>query len=254
VHKFYLPPEATQQAVISLSTRDAHHALHVLRLRRDERVAVLDGAGNELVCQVVDHDRRQVRLSVLQRNFHPPNPHKVTLAQAIAKGKAMDLIIQKATELGISRLAPITSVRSVARPDDNATPGKLDRWQVTAIEAMKQCGLAWRPQIMQPQTVQEFLANGEQFELSLVGSLRKDARHPREHFKRFSAEHNRLPGSVCVWIGPEGDFSSEELDSMQAAGVLPINLGSLVLRSDTAAIYCLSILNYELQAPSIGFH
>ena len=86
------------------------------------------------------------------------------------------------------------------------------------------------------------------FDLSLVGSLQKERRHPRECFQEFQAKHGRLPQSVGVWIGPEGDFTLEELEAIQAAGALPISLGRLVLRVETAAIYCLSILNYELAA------
>jgi 16S rRNA (uracil1498-N3)-methyltransferase len=84
------------------------------------------------------------------------------------------------------------------------------------------------------------------FELALVGSLQKERRHPRACLQEFQAQHKRLPQSVGVWIGPEGDFTPEELEAIQAAGALPISLGRLVLRVETAAIYCLSILNYEM--------
>ena len=97
-------------------------------------------------------------------------------------------------------------------------------------------------------TIEQYLARKENFDLSLVGSLQKERRHPRECFREFQAKHGRLPQSVGVWIGPEGDFTPEELEAIQAAGALPISLGRLVLRVETAAIYCLSILNYELNS------
>ena len=104
-----------------------------------------------------------------------------------------------------------------------------------------------------PATIGEFLARKETFELSLIGSLQTGRRHPRECLKDFQAKHKRLPQSGGVWIGPEGDFTPEELNTIQAAGALPISLGRLVLRVETAAIYCLSILNYEFnQADEIG--
>jgi 16S rRNA (uracil1498-N3)-methyltransferase len=78
--------------------------------------------------------------------------------------------------------------------------------------------------------------------------LQPDARHPREHFESFLATFQRRPASVCVWVGPEGDFTPAEMNVIRASGALPITLGPLVLRSDTAAIYCLSIINYELQS------
>jgi 16S rRNA (uracil1498-N3)-methyltransferase len=123
---------------------------------------------------------------------------------------------------------------------------KREKWQQVAIEAIKQCGAAWLPQIEAPMTTERYLARKEKFDLSLVGSLQKERRHPRECFREFQAQHGRLPQSVGVWIGPEGDFTPEELEAIQASGALPISLGRLVLRVETAAIYCLSFLNYEL--------
>jgi 16S rRNA (uracil1498-N3)-methyltransferase len=99
-----------------------------------------------------------------------------------------------------------------------------------------------------PITPKEYLARGEKFELALIGSLQDDRRHPREYVKTFHAEKGRLPKTVSVWIGPEGDFTPAELSAAKSAGVLPITLGRLVLRSETAAIYALSVLNYELQS------
>ena len=117
-----------------------------------------------------------------------------------------------------------------------------------AIEAIKQCGAAWLPKIETPMTIGQYLARKEILDLSLVGSLQKDRRHPRECLGEFQAKHKRLPQSVGVWIGPEGDFTPEELETIQTSGALPVSLGRLVLRVETAAIYCLSILNYELNS------
>jgi 16S rRNA (uracil1498-N3)-methyltransferase len=117
-----------------------------------------------------------------------------------------------------------------------------------AIEAIKQCGAAWLPKIETPTTIEQLLAGKETFDLSLVGSLQTDRRHPRACFQEFQAKHGHLPASIGVWIGPEGDFTPDELKTIQASGAQPISLGPLVLRVETAAIYCLSILNYELQA------
>ena len=97
-------------------------------------------------------------------------------------------------------------------------------------------------------TPAQFLAQKEIFDLSLVGSLQTDRRHPRDCFQEFKAQHGHLPQSIGIWIGPEGDFELDELKAIQAAGALPISLGQLVLRVETAAIYSLSILNYELQS------
>ena len=96
-------------------------------------------------------------------------------------------------------------------------------------------------------TLKNYLARREKFDLPLVASLQDDIRHPREFIQQFRNDHKRLPVTACVWIGPEGDFSPAEMNLIKTEGALPITLGRLVLRSDTAAIYSLSVLNYELQ-------
>ena len=248
MHRFYLPPHQTQGPTLTLSAGDAHHALHVVRVRQNERVVVLDGAGHEYLCEVDKIDREDVTLKVVQKQALPALPYRITLAQAMTRSKTMDLIVQKATELGAHRLVPILSERSVSQIEDNAAAGKLEKWHGTMIEAIKQCGSPWLPQIDPPQSPQKFLSNSERFELTLVASLQSDARHPREYFQNFVAERQRMPKTVCVWVGPEGDFTPAEINAIRQSGAWPISLGPLILRSETAAIYCLSVLNYELQA------
>ena len=249
MHRFYLPPDKCEGNRLLLTGRAAHHAVNVLRLRHRERVVVLNGAGGEFMCDVLTADRREVALQVLQKNSHPPLSGQVTLIQALTKGKAMDLIVQKATELGAYRLIPVLSERSVSRIEEDRAQTRVEQWRETAIEAIKQCGSAWLPRIEAPLTPQEILRRAEPFELSLIASLQNDARHPRTFFVSFHDEHKRPPQSVAVWVGPEGDFTPAELSAIRASGVLPITLGPLVLRSETAALYCLSVINCELQAP-----
>ena len=244
--RFFLTPEQCKEPTLFLTGREAHHALHVLRVRRGERVTVLDGAGQELACEVDGSDRDKVRLQVIERRLVPPLPWQITLLQAIPKGKIFESIIQKATELGACRIVPLLSERVATRLTEKSEKG--GKWQSVAVEAIKQCGSAWLPKVEDPLTPEQFLARKEPFDLPLIGSLQLDAQHPRQHFSRFQTQHGFPPKTICVWIGPEGDFSPAEVASIQNAGVLPITLGRLVLRTDTASLYCLSIINYELQS------
>ncbi len=248
MHRFYLPAERCTSAVLQLDGREAHHALHVLRVRHGEPVAVLDGAGHEFLCEIADSSREAVTLQVKHKNFVPPLPCQITLLQAVPKGKIIESIIQKAVELGAQRIVPMLTDRVVTHLSEKDKVNKQEQWQLVAIEAIKQCGAAWLPKIEMPMTPAQFLAQKEQFDLSLVGSLQTDRCHPRECFQEFQARHKRLPHSIAVWIGPEGDFTIDELKAIQASGALPISLGRLVLRVETAAIYCLSIINYELNS------
>lgn len=232
-----------------LGGREAHHALHVLRVRDGEHVVVLDGAGQHLECEIAGHRRDSLTLQVLKRKTVPPPPCAITLIQAIPKGKIIESIIQRATELGAARVVPLLSERVVKQLDSDSGEAKAVKWQQVAIEAIKQCGQTWLPKVELPTTVQQFLRRREPFDLPLAGSLEKDSRHPREWFQKFHEKHKRGPNSCCVWVGPEGDFSPAEYDAIKKAGVLPVTLGPLVLRVETAATYCLSVVNYELRAP-----
>jgi 16S rRNA (uracil1498-N3)-methyltransferase len=247
MRRFYLPPERCAGAALRLEGREAHHALQVLRLQRGELVTVLDGIGNEFLCAVETSSRASLTLSVSLKNFMAAPPCAITLLVGLPKGKIIEGIIQKAVELGGQRVVPILSERVVTQLDEEGAESKRDKWQQVAIEAVKQCGAAWLPKIEAPVTIEQFLARQEQFELSLVGSLQKERRHPRDVLREFESKQKRLPQSVGVWIGPEGDFSVNELAAIQNSGALPVSLGRLVLRVETAAVYCLSILNYEFQ-------
>ncbi|HSY10165.1 MAG TPA: RsmE family RNA methyltransferase [Candidatus Dormibacteraeota bacterium] len=248
MHRFYLPPEHCAGDTLRLDGREAHHALHVLRLKRGELLTVLDGVGNVFMCAVEDCARNVITLSVSLKNFVPALPCSITLLQAVPKGKIIESIIQKSVELGARKIVPVLSERVVTQLDDEDAGNKRDKWQSVAIEAIKQCGAAWLPKVEVPMTIEQFLARKDKFDLSLVGSLQKERRHPREVLRGYEKKHGRLSQNVGAWIGPEGDFTSEELKTIQNSGALPISLGNLVLRVETAAIYCLSILNYELNS------
>ena len=249
MHRFYLPPEHCAGAALRLHGREAHHALRVLRVKYGEMVAVLDGIGNEFLCTVDTCSRDAVGLSVSLKNFSPAPVRSVTLLVAVPKGKIIEDIIQKSVELGAGRIVPLLTERVTTHLDAGAAAEKRGKWQQVAVEGIKQCGALWLPKIETPVTIQEFLSRPEKIELSLVGSLQTERRHPRECFQEFEAKHGRRPQSAAVWIGPEGDFTLEELSAIQNSGAQPVSLGKLVLRVETAAVYGLSILNYELNRP-----
>jgi 16S rRNA (uracil1498-N3)-methyltransferase len=231
-----------------LSEAESHHALHVVRVRPGERIVVLDGADHEYLCEVGGILNSRLTLAVRQRNILPGLPWQITLIQAVTKAKSLELIFQKATELGAERIIPIISERSVPQFAEADMAKKAGKWQDITIEAMKQCGCPRLPKVEPPLPLVALLGRGERFDLALLSSLQPGSRHPRDYFQAFHAEQQRWPERIAVWVGPEGDFTPAELNAIKAGGALPITLGPLVLRSETAAMYCLSVLNYELQA------
>ena len=248
MHRFYLPPEDCREPRCELRDAEAYHAQHVLRIKRGERVSVLDGAGSEFVCEVEDPTRGAVALRVLEKKFSPPRPGQITLLQALPKGKLIEDLIQKAVELGVHRIVPLLSERVVTQLDPEGAKAKAVKWRTIAVEAIKQCGSAWLPQVEAPLSLQAFLQRGEYFDLALIGSLQEKRRHPRIYFDEYVAAHGKVPNTLALWVGPEGDFTPAELEAVQVAGARPMTMGRLVLRCETAAVYGLSVLNYELQS------
>lgn len=259
-HRFYLPPERCAGAVLRLDGSEAYHALHVLRLKRGDEAVVLDGVGNRYRCTVESAVHESVSLRMIEKESQPPPPCSITLLVAIPKGKIIEDIIEKSVELGVQQIVPLLTERVVTRLDEDDAIRKRDKWQQAAIEAIKQCGAVWLPKIETPTPIATVLGHQASapslafslqpsaFEISLVGSLQTERRHPKEIFREFEKKNRRAPKTAAVWIGPEGDFTLEELRAIEATGAQPITLGNLTLRVETAAIYCLSLLNYELNS------
>jgi len=245
--RFYLPPESCRGDLLRLDGLEAHHALHVLRLTRGERVTILDGAGTALLCEVENTMKDCLTLAVREETHTPAPACPLTLLVAIPKGKIIEDIIEKAVELGVQCVVPLLTERVVAQLDAVGAAAKREKWRQVAIAAIKQCGAAWLPQVEPPQTVQAVLLRAQPIELQFIGSLQTERRHPHAWIQLFQQQQGRLPRSAGVWIGPEGDFTLAEIQTIEAAGAKPITLGELTLRVETAAIYCLSFLNYELR-------
>jgi 16S rRNA (uracil1498-N3)-methyltransferase len=235
MHRFYLPN--LQQLV--LSAEEAHHALHVLRLKVGDTLNVFDGRGHEAQARIAEITKDSVRLTILQHTNTASLPCRITLAQAIPK-KSMDLIVQKATELGVASIVPLVSERSVVKLDEDSR--RMDRWHEIALDACKQCGNNWLPEIQPPRKTRDFLNSPGPFDLKLIASLQPDSK-----LLKAILSDAATPKSVLVLVGPEGDFTPAELGLAKSAGCLPLSLGPLVLRAETAAIYALSILHHELQ-------
>lgn len=254
MRRFFLPAHLCREETLQLSDSDAKHAAAILHLRKEDSIRVLDGQGRELLCRVQKIDKQSVQARVLARKDLPKLPYELSLIQAVTKGKSMDAIVQKATEMGCRAIIPVFSERSVVRCDKAAADNKRQKWETIAIEAMKQCGQGWLPKILPPLPLREVLSGNTlpAGQLSFLASLQSGALHPRKHLEDYRNKHGRFPCFVTVWIGPEGDFTPDEVNDIQAGGALPITLGPLILRSETAAICALSFLNYELQSEGIS--
>ena len=269
MHRFYIAPENWNVDALLLRESEAHHARDVLRLQPKERVVVFNGRGHEVTAEIANVTRGEIQLRKLQEARVPPLPCHITLAQAIPKGKNMDLIVQKAVELGAAEIAPIISDRTIVHLENKEATQKQIKWHQVAIEAAKQCGQTWLPTVQKPRRLGDFFSTvgagmspatnstmqptrlppqGRGLDLRLIGSLQSDAVHLKTVLAEYEGEHQCRPASVLMCIGPEGDFTPAELNLARSHGCHPITLGPIILRVETAAIYCLSVLSYELLA------
>ena len=248
MHRFYISPENWNRGARALTGSEAHHARNVLRMKGGEKLVLFNGQGREITAEIVDLTGDEIGLRKLHEAETPPLRCRIVLAQAIPKGKNMELILQKAVEIGAAEITPIISDRTVVQVDSESGAQKQSKWQQIAIEAAKQCGQNWLPRLHTPKKLAELFSTAavESFDLRLIGSLQPDAQHLKKILADYLSEHQHRPSSVLMLVGPEGDFTPAELGLARRHGCQPITLGPIILRVETAAIYCLSILSYEL--------
>ena len=240
VHRFYLSPEEWASPEPTLGSEDSHHCADVLRLQVGDRVTLFDGEGSVADAVLTEVHRKHCRVRIGEKTITPPLRAAITLAQAVPKGKNMDLILQKAVELGASSIVPLLTRRTVVRLDEEDGSRKQERWQQIALEACKQCGRNQVPEVTHPCSLEEFLKQPHEG-LFLLASLQPGAVTIKEALAK-NPEHR----SVTVLVGPEGDLTPEESAAALSAGAIPVTLGPMILRAETAALYCLSVLSHEL--------
>ncbi len=233
--RFLLPPENWESA--ELIGDEARHLSQVLRIKKGKQVTVFDGKGRRANAEVLEASRDRVALALGEEIVTITPQPAITLVQAIPKGKTMDLIVQKAVELGVSSIQPIVTRNTVVQPGD----GKSEKWRRTALEACKQCGQDTLPEIADPLSYEEWIEKQTaQSDIQIIASLAPGAKPLRETLR---SQSNIQTASLLV--GPEGDFSPEEIQSALDAGFLPVTLGDIVLRVETATLFCISTLRYE---------
>jgi len=243
----YCQPSGSAPAEIRLSPEESHHLVTVNRCGRGDPVVAFDGHGREWLTECIDPSKSTAVLRVKESRPAATRCFSITLAQALPKGSTMDDIVRQATEVGAARIIPLLSERTQVHLDGDRADKKVEKWRTTAIEAAKQCGNPWLPEIAPLQNFPAFLFNAKAYDLLLVASLHAGSTTLKQALGTYATKHGHPPRSALWLVGPEGDFSSAEMTAAVMAGFVPVTLGPLVLRSDTAAIYALSTLSHELQ-------
>ena len=248
MHRFYIPPSQWNPDHLALNETESHHCMDVLRLRQGQRIVVFDGEGTEVTAEISLLTKREVGLQPLFTQVTARPAAAITLAQAVPKGKNMDLVIQKAAELGAAEIIPVISERTVVRLDAGEAADKQEKWQRIAIEACKQCGQNHLPLVHRPVALDRVFAQNPSQDMLLIAAIEPGARRLKELLAGWGSLHpgKSKPRSVLVFIGPEGDFTPAEVGLAKSRGCQPLSLGPIILRTETAAIYSLSTLAHEL--------
>jgi 16S rRNA (uracil1498-N3)-methyltransferase len=250
--RFYAPPIAfaPDGQSVSLSADEARHARGVLRLQPGDEVYVFDGAGKEFRCAVRELDRDGAALDVLEEvePARPESPLNLTLGVALLKGEKFDLVVQKATELGVSRVIPLDTDRADVRLRDNQDAhNRMTRWRRIAREAAKQSGRALVPEITAPLT----------FNFLLMMSAVADKEPSTQVTRLLFAERDgspiietsktflELPKEIVAVVGPEGGWTDEEIELARDGFWKIVTLGGRTLRAETAVIAIVALLQHR---------
>ena len=237
LRRVYVDAALESDARLVLSGTAAGHLTRVLRLRPGAALTLFNGQGGEYAAGIERVQGSKVTVAV---GAHQPlereSPFPLTLAQGVSRGERMDLVVQKATELGVSRLVPVLTERSIVRLDEERSDRKSSHWRAIAIAACEQCGRNRLPEVTLPARLGEFLRGCAADETKLLLSL--------EATRRIE-DVPRPQRGATVLIGPEGGLTDEEQQSALAKGFVAVRLGPRVLRTETAAIAALTLLQRE---------
>ncbi|HMV84676.1 MAG TPA: 16S rRNA (uracil(1498)-N(3))-methyltransferase [Blastocatellia bacterium] len=237
-HRFYATQSQISDSEILLDGDESHHLARVLRLREGATVFAFDGEGREWECTVAQIGKRESALSIVQQlTDEVESPLHLTLAQALVKGDKFDWIVQKATELGVTRIVPLLTYHSDVRRAEERAEQRLQRWRRISLEALKQCGRRRVVEFAEPIGFADFCASGSAGR-NLIFSER-DGRPLRE----LAAELQPL-SQLSVSVASEGGWSDAELNAAEANGFLAVHLGGRILRTETAAIAAVALAQH----------
>ncbi len=250
MHHFFVNADQITEKEIIINGSDVNHMKNVLRMRIGEKVGVSDGKSCTYVCAVREYAAETVILEILEKAEQQTElPSRIYLFQGLAKGDKMDLVIQKAVELGVYEVIPVETKHCVVRLDEKKKAARHKRWQMIAESAAKQAKRGIIPRVTEVMTHSEAFAYAGQFDRNLI---------PYEQERGMAAAKKILAEiepnmSVGIFIGPEGGFAPEEITEACSRGICPISLGRRILRTETAGLCILSVLMFRLEINNLDY-
>jgi 16S rRNA (uracil1498-N3)-methyltransferase len=239
MHRFYVPQKITGDTTSISDVEQLHHLRNVLRLRISDEISVLDATGDEYLCTITGLEKHRAVMAVKIRKTTSPGRYKLAVACAIPKNSRMDDIIDKLTQLGVDTVFPLETERSILKLDEKKKV-RVERWGKIARNAAEQSRRNVLPVIHDVTSLKDILDQFNNYDLKLIATLTGE----RKTLKDILIDAK--PDRILVLIGPEGDFTPEEVERALSTGFTPISLGNTVLRVETAAIAVASYIKFAL--------
>lgn len=244
MHRFMVSPHNIQNEKITLEGDDLKHLRQVLRLKPGDTVHVFDGSGTEYEANIISLEKFRA-IAEIKATFQTETEPEtlITLFQGLPKGDKMELIIQKGVELGVHRIIPVITNRTVVKLNKKDSEKKAERWSRISKEAAKQCRRAYVPEVAEPITFDEALIKAKHFSATLLLYENEGKKCLKETLKCYNINKIR---DIALFVGPEGGFAHQEVEECTNIGCDIVSLGKRILRVETATISVLSIIMYEM--------
>ena len=237
--RFFLPPSAVRNKSFTLAGSEAHHAVHVLRKKVGDEIDLFDGKDASFRGRIDFLDAHEIRGTILENLHSIAWPVQLNLYQALTRGSKWEWLLEKACEVGVARLIPVTTQRSLIKLDAHQAQDKSERWNRIALAACKQCGRSNLMEVALPVSWTSALKSLDPTALSLIPWEKETERSVQ------AACAGHASKTVNLFIGPEGGWDGLEIDQAQKAGVIPVRLGPTLLRTETAGLIASTLVLRE---------
>ena len=244
MHHFFVSPDQIDDKYVTITGGDVNHIKNVLRMKTDEELLISNGQDKDYYCKIEALSDDEIKALILDEEFEGTElPTELYLFQGLPKSDKMELIIQKAVELGVKEIIPVATKRCVVKLDNKKEASKLKRWQAISESAAKQSRRTIIPEVSSVVTFKEAINRAKEFELGII---------PYENFKDMKETREVLEKvqkgiKIGIFIGPEGGFEESEVQYAFENGIRPISLGKRILRTETAGLTILSVLMFQLE-------
>ncbi|MBN2564368.1 MAG: 16S rRNA (uracil(1498)-N(3))-methyltransferase [Candidatus Eisenbacteria bacterium] len=238
---FRVPPGSLDGASVVVDGAEGHHAVDVVRVRGGDVIRLIDGQGAEALARVENAARGGATASLLEvRSYEPSDGIRLTVCQALLKGRSFDEVVRRCAEIGVAAIVPLVTERAIARLPEGSLECRKSRWEAVALAAVKQARGVFVPRVGDPVSVNDVVDMIGESELSLVAWEEEGEAGLFQVLERSKAKR------ILLIVGPEGGLTRSEVDLLAGAGALAVSAGRRILRADWAAAAIAAMLSHQL--------